>query len=505
MSADEEMSNRDSLSAAAGAAAPRSAVAGFVSNLIAGLRLLTFRRVDGRSFVPSARQALLFAVLAALLWIGLERIGAAHDVNFTGYGIVQLGWLALIALGLLVLFTPTSRDPTALGRSLTACASMLPALTLLAVALDYLAQDSPFERWVGPTLALCAAIYLARAKLVVGKESKLIALLGSAAVVLISAWVYVETVTVRPQFWYAAAASDEGEDTTDWMAAEKEMYRQPELLNRALASLAPQDPARPDVYFVGFAGDGEQEVFAKEVNIARDALEQRLDLKRRELVLANAPQPGEDVPLASTTALQRALAALGQKMDVANDVLVLYVTSHGSDDGSVAVSQAGMPFNDLYVDDLKEALDASGIEWRIQIVSACYSGTIIEPLRNDHTIIFTAARADRTSFGCSDERELTYFGEALFREALPTSASLLDAFARTQKIIAGREKSEGLKASQPQLYVGERMRGKLAELHFAVRGQASIADASAGGSRGGALAGRQLLEAVLDDLQALID
>ena len=156
-------------------------------------------------------------------------------------------------------------------------------------------------------------------------------------------------------------------------------------------------------------------------------------------------------------------------MDVTNDILMLYITSHGSDEGSVAVSETGMPFNDLYVDDLKAALQESGIQWRVIILSACYSGTFIEPLKDDRTIIFTAARADRTSFGCSDERDLTYFGEALFRDALPASTSLLDAFTRTQRIIAKREEDEGLDASLPQLYIGERMRTKLAELGFAAR------------------------------------
>ena len=70
-------------------------------------------------------------------------------------------------------------------------------------------------------------------------------------------------------------------------------------------------------------------------------------------------------------------------------------------------------------------------------------------------------------FGCSDERDLTYFGEALFREALPASSSLLDAFTRTQRIIAKREEEEGLDPSQPQIYIGEQMRTKLAELGFA--------------------------------------
>jgi Peptidase C13 family len=352
-----------------------------------------------------------------------------------------------------------------LGRSSIAAASMLPLLTILALTADYAAQDTPVARWLGLLIAVVAAIYLFRAKRSAGNEPTISALVGSVAIVLITTWVYGATVMARPQFWYST--DDSEEDAIDWSGAEEQIYRQPELLDRALASLATQDPARADMYFVGFAGDGGQEVFSKEVGFARDALTQRFDLRQHSLILANSPEPARDALLASSTALRRSLAGVALKMDVANDVLMLYITSHGSDEGSVAVSEPGMPFNDLYVDDLKAALQASGIQWRVLIVSACYSGTFIDPLKDDHTVIFTAARADRTSFGCSDERELTYFGEALFHDALPSSTSLLDAFTRTQRIIAKREEEEGLDPSQPQLYIGERMRTKLAELGFA--------------------------------------
>ena len=221
-----------------------------------------------------------------------------------------------------------------------------------------------------------------------------------------------------PLIWIAYDGLSAEEDPLDRNGVEEQIYRQPELLDRALADLAPQDPALPDVYFVGFAGYGDQEVFSKEASFARDALAQRYDLHQHSLILANSPEPARDALLASTTALRHSLDGVAQKMDVANDVLMLYITSHGSDDGSVAVSESGMPFNDLYVDDLKQALKESGIRWRVLIVSACYSGTFIEPLKDDYTIIFTAARADRTSFGCSDERDLTYFGEALFRDVV---------------------------------------------------------------------------------------
>ena len=437
----------------------------FVRNCLAGLRLLTFRKVDASQFAPSARQVLLFGLIALAIWIAFDRVVAEEGVVFTSFSLLEVAWIALIALAAFIFFTPTSYGVGTLGRSLIASASVLPVLTLLALLLDWLLQDSRLAHWVGVIVALGALVYLVRAKLRVGGEPRAFAIASSLAVVLITSWVYAETVYERPQFWYVADAGDDDEPT-DWAAAEEQMYRQPELIEHAVGVLAPQDPARIDAYFLGFAGDGDQEVFAREVNFARRALEKRFALTGHEIVLANSPHPNQDTVLASAESLRRALAGLGRTMDVANDVLVLYITSHGSDDGSVAVRQQGMPFSDLYAEDLKTALDAAHIQWRVLIISACYSGTFIEPLANAQTIIFTAAREDRTSFGCSDERDLTYFGEALFQDALPASNTLLDAFARTQTIIAGREKSEGLTPSEPQLYVGSRMRSKLKVLDF---------------------------------------
>ena len=43
-------------------------------------------------------------------------------------------------------------------------------------------------------------------------------------------------------------------------------------------------------------------------------------------------------------------------------------------------------------------------------------------------MVITAARADRTSFGCADENDFTYFGRAFFNEALPASGSFFEAF-----------------------------------------------------------------------------
>jgi hypothetical protein len=103
------------------------------------------------------------------------------------------------------------------------------------------------------------------------------------------------------------------------------------------------------------------------------------------------------------------------------------------------------------------------------VVSACYAGNFVEPLRNDNTIILTAAAADRTSFGCSDENDLTYFGEAFYRDALPKAASLRAAFETARAAILERETREGETHSNPQAYFGAAMEQKLAAMETARR------------------------------------
>jgi hypothetical protein len=53
-----------------------------------------------------------------------------------------------------------------------------------------------------------------------------------------------------------------------------------------------------------------------------------------------------------------------------------------------------------------------------------------------------AAAADRTSFGCSNDSDLTYFGEAFYRDALPGARSMRAAFESAKAAIAARERRE---------------------------------------------------------------
>jgi hypothetical protein len=225
---------------------------------------------------------------------------------------------------------------------------------------------------------------------------------------------------------------------------------------------ASDDSAR--VFFLGFAGYGEERVFAEEIRLAATNVGARFHSRDRSLLLVNDRRDRESFPVATHATLTYALGALSRVMDPERDVLFLALSSHGSRNGMVEISDAGMEPTGLSPGRLKLLLDEAGIRWRVIVVSACFSGAFIRPLANDETILITAARKDRTSFGCSDQRHLTYFGEAFYRDALPGAPDLRAAFAATRREIAAREKAERIRGSQPQSHFGPLLESKLEEM-----------------------------------------
>jgi Peptidase C13 family len=234
--------------------------------------------------------------------------------------------------------------------------------------------------------------------------------------------------------------------------------RQPQVLERALSEVLPAEAGRPHFYFVGFAGFGGQAVFKREVIAVRQLFDGKFDTKGRSLALINHRSTLGEVPLASVANLDNALQYLGRVMDVEHDTLFLFVSSHG-DDGLVAVEMAGFTFDQLRPEPLKAMLDRSGIRNRVIVVSACHSGSFIPTLADANTMVIAAARADRSSFGCEDRRQWTYFGDAYFNRALRGETSFRKAFERARKLIATWEAKDHLLPSHPQIAGGEALPG----------------------------------------------
>jgi len=240
-------------------------------------------------------------------------------------------------------------------------------------------------------------------------------------------------------------------------------YRQPQLLERALAELQRSRAGQPQLFFVGFAGYGAQAVFKREVLAVRDLFDKQFGTKGRSLVLINHASTLSNIALANVTNLDRALQHIGGLMNKDDDLLFLFLTSHGQK-RLFAVEMPGFGFNNLTPEGLRAVLDRSGIKNRVVVVSACHSGSFVPALVDPTTLVITAAHADRTSFGCEDKREWTYFGDAFFNRALRQERSFERAFQRASQLITRWETSEKLTRSLPQIAGGEALRSRLEQL-----------------------------------------
>ena len=236
------------------------------------------------------------------------------------------------------------------------------------------------------------------------------------------------------------------------------------LLDRDIAALAPQRPGRADLFVVGLAGDGTEAVFRNEVLYLRDLAGRRMDADGRVLLLANhadAP-PQRPLPRASLANLRAALAGVGAAMDRDEDLLLLYLTTHGTEDHELLLRRPGAEDDLLDAGQIRSALDEAGIRHRVIAISACYSGGLIRDLKDPDTLVLTAAREDRTSFGCGNDSAATFFGRAWLVDGLNASVDFSAAFQRARLGIAQREQAEQLRPSRPQMARGERIESRLA-------------------------------------------
>ena len=223
------------------------------------------------------------------------------------------------------------------------------------------------------------------------------------------------------------------------------------LLNKQISELKQTDPNNRNLYFIGLGGDGTQSVFRREVEYVDQQLAKRFDIEGRSVHLINDHETAEKYPLATTRSLTQAVNGIAQKMDKDNDVLFLYLTSHGSEDHELSLGHDSIKLLDMPASTLKEILKKSGIKWKVIVVSACYSGGFVPELDDGTSLILTAADADNTSFGCSDDSKMTYFGKALFQEVLAKDrrVNFKNAFLKAKDIIEKWEEEEDLTPSNP--------------------------------------------------------
>jgi hypothetical protein len=88
------------------------------------------------------------------------------------------------------------------------------------------------------------------------------------------------------------------------------------------------------------------------------------------------------------------------------------------------------------------------------MISACFSGIFVPPLAAPERLVVTAARPNRTSFGCGNTDKYTYFDQCVL-ESFSRTGDFPDLANQAKACVATREQQMGAKPpSDPQIALG---------------------------------------------------
>lgn len=342
-------------------------------------------------------------------------------------------------------------------------------LMLIVTGLYFAAYELPAPVWdselmkplIQATLALFALLMATRLLLRVTRARwrALVASLLLAFGTMVPFWFMDNS-----KFWYQGDDEQQTQKTKRPYDAEQLLYAQPALLEEKLKHIAPSREGQADLFAIVAGGYGYQEIFKREVSFVAETLAAKFDAGERTLALLNNPATTTEMPLAILPNIARAAKEMALKAEPENDVLLVFLSSHGHYERGLSVDLAGVSLNDIRPDALALALKESGFRWKVIIISACYSGVFIPALKDDHTLVITAASADRTSWGCSDELQLTRFTESYFKMGLAKTHSPIGAYYVAAQHVREQERENWHFFSHPQIAEGKEMEAKLSAL-----------------------------------------
>ncbi|WP_082601992.1 C13 family peptidase [Phenylobacterium sp. Root700] len=199
------------------------------------------------------------------------------------------------------------------------------------------------------------------------------------------------------------------------------------------------------------AGGGPTEAFD---NARRDVSKelQRIGFSAHNMrQFSVRPERYKDGPLKSDPrAIYETLSDLSGK---AKSGCLLYFTSHGAPEGVLIDDKILSPAI------LNRILGATcGARPTVVIMSACFSGVFVRPLAQPNRMILTAARRDRTSFGCGEDSVYPFFDDCVLKSS-PTAHDFIALASAVKSCVARREVAEGAKPpSEPQIWIGGDLR-----------------------------------------------
>lgn len=149
-------------------------------------------------------------------------------------------------------------------------------------------------------------------------------------------------------------------------------------------------------------------------------------------------------------------AHLGQTSQRATAGCLVYLTSHGTPGKLVMAREDSGVMTPPQLAGLVQS--ACPGRPAILVLSACFSGSFIDGLAANDRMIFTAARPDRSSFGCGESDKYPYF-DGCFLEQAADAKDFVDLADQVRTCVAAKELETGAKPpSEPQLWIGSALK-----------------------------------------------
>jgi hypothetical protein len=445
-----------------------------------GVRGMAFLRIDPAQLRTIGPEPVLI-VLASLVAEVLLDFWKVDSVMFSAWGVSANVTSVAVLVAAMLLMQPRLR-----GIDLGSMVSVIGAMSIVLIPLlaagrlvsGVIFEDSAYADASEGLLGLALLPWFLGAVWLFGRRSTQVRPrrfgLGLVTALLVSMFVLPSTPLLhdareaspgllQSAFYYLRSKPVRVSNRPQYVPIDVEatFARQVQLIDAQLDGLAPSRPGKGEVYFVGMAPYAMQDVFKREITSARDIMDERFGTRGHSVLLVNHRDTIETHPLATAINLERVLWRIAQRMDLEHDALVLFITTHGSE-GMMSVSFPSFSLNDLTPEKLSGILARTGIRNKVVVLSACHAGSFLPALARPDTLVMAAARADRASFGCSNERDWTYFGDALFNHALRDTHSFTGAFDRAKSLVGDWETAQKLApASEPQTSGGEGITAKL--------------------------------------------
>ena len=230
------------------------------------------------------------------------------------------------------------------------------------------------------------------------------------------------------------------------------------LLVACTTSAAPPNPLPQPMAWkaVLIAGDDAEPAFDNAV----DAMTEKLTgygIPPRDITVLKAS--AGDGRVATGTNIVQAFAALAPSN---SEGCFVFITSHGGNERGLLM-KAARAF--LTPDDLNGLLDRHCADRpTVVIASGCFSGIFAtgRSMPAANRTILTAARSDRTSFGCNASRHFTIFDQCVL-DSLDRGQPWQAVMERTRGCVARSEYEANVNPpSEPQIYIGRNVDGLLA-------------------------------------------